>query len=90
MGVIVRIPQFLQHLTDNVRTIEVTGKTLGECLDEVAKQLPKIKEILFDEDGTLKENIGVLINGKSAFPGEAARRVKNGDVVDIVLALSGG
>ena len=40
VSVEIYIPQFLQHLANGVEVVEVNGRTVGECLNDLAKQFP--------------------------------------------------
>ena len=45
MSVRVKLPPALQELSGGVETVEVTGRTVGECLEELEAQFPGIKEL---------------------------------------------
>ena len=90
MSVQINIPQFFYHLTDNVKVVEVKGKTVGECLDELIKQFPQLKESLFAEEGKLLNLLNVYVNLESSFPEELAKPVNDGDKLDIMYTLVGG
>ena len=84
------VPQFLHHLSGNVKVVEVEGKTVGECLDELVKRFPQLKESLFVEDDKLLNLLNVYVNGESAYPEELAKTVSDGDKLDIMYTLVGG
>ena len=90
VGITVNIPQFIQHLTNNTKSVEVIGSTVGECLEKVCLRFPQTKDSLFDKEGVLKANILIYVNRKSAYPNELGRPVKEGDILNIVIALAGG
>jgi molybdopterin converting factor small subunit len=90
MSVQINIPQFLYHLSGNVKVVEVEGKTVGECLDELVKQFPQLRESLFTEKGMLLSLLNVYVNGESAYPEELAKPVSAGDKLDIMYTLVGG
>lgn len=70
--------------------VEVTGNTVGECLKELIKLHPQIKEKLFDKNGKIKGYIDILVNSKSAYPDELSYPVKEGDVINLIVFLAGG
>ena len=90
MSVEIIIPQFLQHLMDNVNTINVDGETVGECLEELVRRFPRLEEILYDVEGNLPHLLNVYVNKESAFPEEMARSVREGDTIHIAYTLVGG
>ena len=90
MTVKVNIPYFLHYLTDGMAVVEVDGDTVGQCLDHLVKRFPAIEKELFNKNRTLLNYIDVFINGKSAYPGEMAQPVKDGDELSIILIIAGG
>lgn len=90
MSVSINIPQFLQHLTSDVKVVDVNGGTVGECLNDLARQFPKLKARLLSKNGKLMKNLDVYINGKSAYPEELAKPVNDGDELHIINAIVGG
>jgi len=90
MSVEVFVPQFLQHLTDNVKAIETDCDTVGECLDELIRRFPELKEMLYDREGQLPDLLNVYINKKSAYPDGLTRPLNDGDTVHIAYTLVGG
>jgi molybdopterin converting factor small subunit len=90
MSITITIPPFLQHLADGVRTAEVEGKTVAECLEALAGRYPRLRSRLFGPRGELPRGLNLFINGESAFPGEMSRPVKDGDSIHIAYVMVGG
>jgi len=99
MGVLkVKIPlSYVQSFTDDTDfvqlprdIVEVSGDTVGECLNHLVKQFPDMKKQLFTKTGTLFDNIIISVNGESAYPEQLAKSVKDGDELNIVFMISGG
>lgn len=90
MSVTIKLPQFLQHLASDQKVVEVKGKTVGECLNQLVRQYPAVKDRLFDEKGKLLKPVDIYVNGQSAYPEELARKVKDGDELYIMLVIAGG
>lgn len=90
MTVKINMPVFLQPFTSNTETIEVEGKTVGECLGALLSKYPEVRDMLVDQGGKLHSYVGVYINGKDAFPGELDKRVEDGDEIHVLYALAGG
>ncbi|OGO43650.1 MAG: hypothetical protein A2137_04775 [Chloroflexi bacterium RBG_16_58_8] len=90
MSIEINIPPFLQHLAGGVRTVDVTGKTVAECLAALVAQYPSLKARIFGRDGELPRGLNLFVNGESAFPGELTRKVKDGDKIHITYVMVGG
>lgn len=90
MGVQIEIPPFLQHFTNGNIVANVNGNTVGDCLVDLVRQFPQLKELLFDKDDKLQKYIDILVNGKSTYPEELAKSVKGGDKLYILNVITGG
>ena len=91
MGIIkINIPSYMQSFTNNMEVVEVNGSTVGKCLSHLVKQFPGMKKQLFSKDGDLFENIIISVNGKSAYPEQLAKPVKEGDELNILFVIGGG
>ena len=90
MSIKVNINPILYHYTNNQDIVEVSGDTVGHCLDALAKQFPDIEKALFDKKGKLLNYIDIYVNGESAYPEELAKSVKDGDELHIVITIAGG
>jgi molybdopterin converting factor small subunit len=78
------------HLTDQNREIEVKGTTVRECLKDLVRQYPGVKPLVITRNGRLLRTMDIYINGQSAYPGEMAKPVKDGDFLQIVNIVFGG
>lgn len=90
MSVQIIVPSIWKQLMDGVDEIKVDGKTVGECLSALIRKFPKIKEYIFDKDGTLLNNVDIFINGKNAYPEELLKSIADGDEIFIINIFSGG
>ena len=90
MSVKINIPSYMKASTDNKRVVEVDGSTVGECLNHLVEQFPRIKKQLFSKEGNLFENIIISINGESAYPEQLAKPVKDDDELKIIFVIGGG
>ncbi len=78
-----------QH-TEGKETVEVEGKTIGACIDNLIQKYPGLRNELFDKKGKLKNIIEIYLNMASAFPDELAKPTKAGDEIHITILLAGG
>ena len=82
----------LQQATNNKSVVEVNGSNVGECINDLVRQFPQIRDTIFDKDGKLLDFIVFYINGESVyFDSEPlARPINDGDEILIALLLAGG
>jgi len=78
-----------RRYTDGKETIEVEGKNVGECLQNLVKKFPPLDKEIF-KNGKLNPIVEVYLNGESAYPNELIKPVKDGDRINLVYMLSGG
>ena len=90
MSIRVNIHPYLYHLTNNQEVVEVDGTTVGECLKDLIKQFPDIKQVLFDQNGKFINYVNIYINMEDAFPDELAKSIKDGDELHILPIIMGG
>jgi molybdopterin converting factor small subunit len=90
MSVEINIPQFLQHLASDKKSVDVQGRTVGECLGVLVKQYPQLKSWLFNKKGKLLKKLNVYVNGESAYPEELAKPVNDGDKLHLAYLIVGG
>ncbi|MBW1998152.1 MAG: MoaD/ThiS family protein [Deltaproteobacteria bacterium] len=90
MGVRINIHKTHRQYTDGVETVRVEGRNVGECLENLVKKHPQMKEALFDGKGRLHNYVEIYVNMESAYPEELAKPVKDGDEIHITVMLAGG
>ena len=90
MAVTIHIPLIHRHLSEDVETLEVDGKTVEQCFHQLVQRFPDMQSAIFDEKGELQNLLEVFLNAESAYPDELARSTKDGDEIHITTILSGG
>jgi molybdopterin converting factor small subunit len=90
MSVLIYLHKSHRQYTNGLKTVDVEGRTVGACLDNLVQQFPDLKKELFDKKGKLKNIIEIYLNMTSAFPDELAKPTKAGDEIHITLLLAGG
>ncbi len=55
MSIEIKISPFFHQYTSNQQVARVNGSTIGECLDDLVKQFPRLKQVLFDKKGKMKD-----------------------------------
>jgi len=90
MSIEVKLHPILQKLTGGHEVVEVTGRTTGECLENLENRFPVIKQLIRDKQGQLRPYCQILVNSESVYPKELTTPVKDGDQIDIVVFVTGG
>jgi adenylyltransferase/sulfurtransferase len=90
MSIEVKISSIFHPYTDNRSTVEVEGNTVGECIEDLVKQVPKLKKILFDNQGKLHRQVNLYVNQESSPHEELGKPVKYGDTLRIIMTIAGG
>lgn len=91
MGVLVRIPQPLQKLTQGKAEVDSQGSTARDLIENLEAQYAGIRERLLDEKGKLRRFVNVYLNDEDIrFLDDLETTVADGDTVSIVPAIAGG
>lgn len=90
MTIMIDIHKTHRQHTDQLETIEVDGRTVGECVEALILKFPGMKNALFDTKGTLKNQIEIYLNSESAYPDELKKAVAPGDHITLTVMLAGG
>ena len=86
--VTVFVPTMLQSLTDGVQQVEVEASNVRQVVDRLEELYPGMKERLV-EDGRIKRNLAVSIDGEIARMG-LLEKVGEHSEVHFVPAIGGG
>ncbi|MBW1792009.1 MAG: MoaD/ThiS family protein [Deltaproteobacteria bacterium] len=77
----------------NIDFFEVQGETVGECLENMIKEIPDVKNAIFDDNGEYLEQIDIWVNQNAAYTAGPGRPVNDGDKIFLFaakLAACGG
>lgn len=86
----VRIPPVLRDNTGGSRTVEVTGSTVTEALDDLFGQHPTLRDRV-TADGKLSEFINVYVNDRDVrYRDGLATPIGSDDVIILLPAMAGG
>ncbi|NIH82041.1 MULTISPECIES: MoaD/ThiS family protein [Amycolatopsis] len=90
MAVTVSIPTILRTHTGGQKSVEASGKTVAEVIDDIEARHSGIKGRLVKED-KLHRFVNVYVNDEDVrFAGGLDAEVKDGDTVTILPAVAGG
>ena len=85
---IVFIPTMMQPLSGGVSQVRVAGRTIRTIINNLEERFPGIKERLL-QDGELRPDVAVAIDGETALDG-VAERVGEDSEVHFIPPISGG
>lgn len=85
------ISPLLYRYCGQKQTAIVSGKTVGECLEQLTKEHAELRKILFREKGELHDYLYVYINNENTTRDSVVnRQVKDGDEIRLVVLVAGG
>lgn len=90
MNVRINICPILRQFTDDQAIAQVNGNTVGQCLDDLIKQFPEVRQWLFIKNGQLHNEVDIYVNRESSYLEKLAKPVKDGDELHITLMIAGG
>jgi sulfur-carrier protein len=90
MAVTVSVPTILRTHTAGEKSVEASGSTVAEVIEDLERRHSGIKNRLV-KDGSLHRFINVYVNDEDVrFAGGLAAAVQDGDNVTILPAVAGG
>ncbi len=82
------LPPSLQPLVENLKHINVSGRTLGECLDNMVRQYRPLENAVFDKRHCLQKGLSLYLNGETF--NDVSMPIQDGDKLYIINILVGG
>jgi hypothetical protein len=80
----------LQSLVQGRERVTVEGQTVGECLQDLVRQFPEAKKLLFDSQGLLLKHVYVYVNAEGLHKADFARKVTERDELLLAVLVTGG
>ena len=91
MPVEVRIPTMMRQDAGGQATVKANGGTIGEVLDDLVLQFPRLSEKVRDADGSLHKFVNVYVNDEDVrYLDKLDTKVNDGDEISILPAVAGG
>ena len=88
MSVRINLGSGFQPHIGNREAVEVEGRTVRECLTNLTRKYPEIKNMLFDENGTL---LALMVRSQRLIrQDEIDMGVVDGDEISLIAITSGG
>jgi hypothetical protein len=88
MSIKVYLPNRFYYLWEGKGVLDVMGKTVAECLDDLVRVIPLLKKALSYKSGALDPDIKVLVNQEDVGAEGLARKVHDGDEIHFVLGTA--
>ena len=90
MAIEVRIPTLLRTYTGGAKSVEGSGATLADLLDDLESRHNGLHDRLVDDAG-LRRFVNVYLNDEDVrFLGGLSAPVRDGDTVTVLPAVAGG
>ena len=91
MSIKVKLNPILTKSTAGQEVVEVTGRTTGECLENLESLFPSIKSEIRDKQGQLVPFYFLAVNSKLVYSSkELTTAVEDGDDIEIYPLAMGG
>jgi MoaD family protein len=91
MPVNVYIPTPFRRLTGNRTTVESSGRTVAEVIDELDARFPGLRAQITDESDDIPAHINIYVNNREISALQGTRTVlQDGDEVAVIPAIAGG
>ena len=85
------IPTALRQFTDQSDSVEVTGGTVGEALNQLTAQYPNIKSNLYNEQGKLRSFVNVYVDDEDIrYLDKDETKLQGPETISIVPSIAGG
>jgi len=94
MAIEVRIPTILRTYTNGEKSVDATGATLSDLIEDLEANHPGLKDrLLEDKDGKtdLRRFVNLYVNDEDVrFTGGLGTELSDGDQVVVLPAVAGG
>ncbi len=85
------IPTALRRFTEQSDSVEVTGATVRDALDQLTVRYPNIKKNLFSDQGKLRSFVNVYVNDEDIrYLDKDATKLEGNETISIVPSVAGG
>ncbi len=87
MSIKLFLPASLSNVAKCNDWFEVSGKTVGECLNQLVNVVPELKNVLLCAGDKLTWTIKVLVNQESIDAAGLATKLEDGDEIQIKTTM---
>jgi sulfur-carrier protein adenylyltransferase/sulfurtransferase len=87
----VLIPTALRQFTGQKDSVDVSGATVGDALNQLTAEYPNIKKNLFNDQGKLRSFVNVYVNDEDIrYLDQDETRLEGTETISIVPSIAGG
>ncbi len=91
MPITVKVPTIFRAQTGGSPSVEASGRTLRDLLDDLDVRYPGLKGRIVDDEGGLHRFVNLYVNDEDArYLASLDTTVQEGDTVSILPAVAGG
>jgi len=91
MAVKIIFPYIFRGLIDNKEYDYFTSGKISDLLKDICMRYPKLAPKIIDREGRLKGYVKLFLIGEdSVIITDNSKKVKNGDIIKLVVAIAGG
>jgi sulfur-carrier protein len=91
MPVKVKVPTIMRDQVGGEPTVEGSGSTVGDLLDDIERRYPGFKQRVVTDEGGIHRFVNLYVNDEDVrYLGALETAVKEGDTVSILPAVAGG
>jgi adenylyltransferase/sulfurtransferase len=85
------IPTALRQFTEQSDSVDVSGATVRDALDQLTSRYPNIKKNLFSDQGKLRSFVNVYVNDEDIrYLDKDATKLEGNETISIVPSVAGG
>jgi molybdopterin converting factor small subunit len=89
--VTIELPSLISAVLGGTGTMPAEGEMLGDALEDAYRQAPALRVHLCDESGRFRPHVLCFLNDVNArWLSEDEKRLRDGDQITILQAVSGG
>ena len=87
----VLIPTALRQFAGKNDSVQVSGATVGEVMNDLTSQHPDLRKQLYNDEGKMRSFVNVYLNDEDIrYLNKDKTEVKDGDTLSIVPSIAGG
>ena len=91
MTIAVRLPTMLRPAAGGQAVVHADGATVGEVFEDLVRQYPELKVLVFGPDGDLHRHLNVFLNDDDVrYLGRLDAKVTETDELTLMPAVAGG
>ena len=91
MSITVRIPTVMRNHTESKATVECSGSSIKEVLDDLLSQYAGLSDVIYDSEVSLHKYVNIYVaDDDIRYIGGLEAPVKDGDDVTLLPAVAGG